>query len=126
MALISVEFYAGWASFESLIRIGPIFLGEKVAKRLSPEIRLGVDSLSILFNHRSFQKPAVFPGLLTVSLEEGFPERMGKAALEYWLRAARTCGDFFLARKKHDPCYPPSGRSDPVFSSSFNMFIYVH
>ena len=28
------------------------------------DVILGVDSFSILFNHRSFQKPAVFPGFL--------------------------------------------------------------
>ena len=30
-------------------------------------ITLGVDSDSIIFNHRSFQKPAVFPKCLMVS-----------------------------------------------------------
>ena len=39
-------------------------------------ISLGVDSLSILFNHRSFQKPAVSPGCLMVSGKERSLERM--------------------------------------------------
>ena len=43
---------------------------------------LGVDSLSILFNHRSFQKPAVLPGFPEVFLKEGSLERMGKVPLE--------------------------------------------
>ena len=50
-------------------------------------ILLGVDSFSILFNHRSFQKLAVSPGVLIVFWKEGSPERMGKCPLEYgWLR----------------------------------------
>ena len=43
---------------------------------------LGVDSFSILFNHRSFQKPVVSPGVLTVCWEEGSLERMRKCPLE--------------------------------------------
>ena len=42
----------------------------------------GVDSFSILFNHRSVQKPAVFPEFLEVCWKEGSLERMGKVPLE--------------------------------------------
>ena len=52
---------------------------------------LGVDSLSILFNHRSFQKPAVSLG--SDFWKEGSLERMGECPLETW----RTWG----AGKKH-------------------------
>ena len=42
--------------------------GSTGATRLAPVHRgLGVDSFSILFNHRSFQKPAVSPWILLVS-----------------------------------------------------------
>ena len=45
---------------------------------------LGVDSFSILFNHRSFQKPdRCFPKTLGIFLQkEGCLERMGMAPLE--------------------------------------------
>ena len=39
---------------------------------------LGVDSFSILFNRRSFPKPAISPGFL----ERRILERMGKISLE--------------------------------------------
>ena len=39
-------------------------------------IFLGVDSSSILFNHRYFEKPAVSPGILMVLWKEGSLERM--------------------------------------------------
>ena len=35
-------------------------------------------SFPILFNHRSFQEPAVFPGFVEVFQKEGSLERMGK------------------------------------------------
>ena len=35
----------------------------------------GVDSLSILFDHRSFRKPAVFPGSLEVSGKIRIPRK---------------------------------------------------
>ena len=38
----------------------------------------------ILFNHRSFQKPAVFAGFLEVFWKEGSLKRMGKVPLESW------------------------------------------
>ena len=47
-----------------------------------PSIVLGVDSESILFNHRSFQKPAVSPGVLMFFWKEVSLERMGKCPLE--------------------------------------------
>ena len=37
---------------------------------------------TILFNHRSFQKPRVFAGILEVFKKEGSLERMGKVPLE--------------------------------------------
>ena len=44
---------------------------------------LGVDSMSILFNHRSFQKPDPFPCIFDGFLRRFGPvERMGKAPLE--------------------------------------------
>ena len=47
------------------------------------------DSFSILFNHRSFQKPIVFsPWILLVFLEEGSLERLGKCPLEQWVLLA--------------------------------------
>ena len=42
---------------------------------------LGGESLSILFSHRSLQKPAVFPGF-GCFLERRIPERMGKLPVE--------------------------------------------
>ena len=42
----------------------------------------GVDSLSILFNHCSFQKPAVSPEFLEVLWKEGSLERIGKVPIE--------------------------------------------
>ena len=55
---------------------------------------LGVDSLSILFNHRSFQKPiAVFPGFGWVSRKKdpwkewgSNPQKQGQLGLENWVR----------------------------------------
>ena len=47
---------------------------------------LGVDSLLIIFNHRSFQKPiAVSPRFSVVFWKEGCLERMGKVPLEGWV-----------------------------------------
>ena len=42
---------------------------------------LAVDSLSILFNHRSCQQPAVVPEFREVTEKEGFLGRMGKVPL---------------------------------------------
>ena len=51
----------------------------------------GVESFSILLNHRSFQKPAVFPGFLQVFWKEGSLERMGKVAFRPFERVP-SCG----------------------------------
>lgn len=40
--------------------------------------------MSILFNHRSLQKPAIFAGCLEVPQKDGSLERIWKAALELW------------------------------------------
>ena len=42
----------------------------------NPTIHLGVDSFSILFSHRSFQKPAISPGFLLVFQQEGSLQRL--------------------------------------------------
>ena len=48
------EAAASWSVWEETVRSDPTW------KRNTP---LGVDSFSILFNRRSFQKPGVFPGI---------------------------------------------------------------
>ena len=57
------------------------FLGSSSAA--GANVFLGVDSFSILFNHRSFQEPAVSPAVLMAFWKEGSLERMGKCPLEF-------------------------------------------
>ena len=52
---------------------------------------LGDDSFSIIFNHRSSQKLAVFPGFLVAFWKEGSLETMGEVPREQ--------GDSALCRK---------------------------
>ena len=61
---------------------------------------LGVDSFSILFSHRSFQKPAFFsPGVLMV-----FLERMGKVPLELRFAFIGYCELRSLPKSSGDLC----------------------
>ena len=92
--------------FEKTTRHG--ILSPALSPQLSPTAEiLGVDSNSILFNHRSFQEPDLLPtcdfdGFLKRFRIPGF-ERNWKLALENYIRRS--------------PNAAPSGRSAPPRSS---------
>ena len=80
-----------------------LFLG-LVGLLLLPTI-LGVDSLSILFNHRSVLKQiAVLPGFLKVFKKEGSLERMGKVPLNHASgQSLGSRGNFHFHSESRDP-----------------------